>query len=60
MADDNISIKDAVTSTTLMGIGMGALSLGIGMIAYGGDMVRGVVVAAIGAVVLLIKYKTGY
>ena len=57
---ENVPTREALTSTSLLALGTSALSLGLGMIAFGGDLMRGVAVAAIGAVILVIKYKTGY
>jgi hypothetical protein len=59
MAED-IPIKDAAASAGLLGLGTTLLTLGAGMIAYGGDLVRGITLCGIGAVVLVLKYKCGY
>ena len=50
---------DATKSTTLMGVGIGAVSMGIALIAAG-KLQEGAAIAAIGFIALFVKYKFGY
>jgi hypothetical protein len=56
MAEEN---KTAVTSASMMSVGIGGVALGISLFAAG-KYVEGIGVAAIGFVALFMKYKCGF